>query len=300
MPQPIDRRARSACGSRTACARTWRSSGTPAGAGPRPTNICLKTGSAATARGPELLSSVGTSRQPSTLLPLLGHDPLDSARPAARRLVVRQEHQPGAVRALGGQRDPQPVGLLAEETIRHLDQDAGAVAGVGFAAAGAAMLQVDEHLQRVADDGVRAAALGVHDEADAAGVVLMTRVVEAVSGGWLGVGTAFMGHPEAEEKRILLIVSMRSACARYASRAWPPSRRRGIDPAALTALASTVLRWCCSWRSVSPSVVAAPRRARVVAPVRCRRPAGEKPRTTPFRPPPVSLPLRSGFPNIAD
>ena len=62
---------------------------------------------------------------------------------------------------------------LAQEPIRHLDQDAGAVAGVGLAAAGAAVLQVDQDLQAALDDAVRRAALDVDDEADAAGVVLV-------------------------------------------------------------------------------------------------------------------------------
>jgi len=46
----------------------------------------------------------------------------------------------------------------------------------------------------------------------------------------------------------------------------------------LTPMGSAVLRLFRSWHLPSPPVVAAPsRRARVVARVRCRRPAGEKP-----------------------
>src|SRR5688572_32539136 len=67
---------------------------------------------------------------------------------------------------------------LAEEAIPRLDQDAGAVAGVRLAAAGPAVLEVDEHLQRLLDDVVRALPLDVHDEPDAAGVALMARVVQ--------------------------------------------------------------------------------------------------------------------------
>ena len=46
---------------------------------------------------------------------------------------------------------------LAQEPIRHLDQNAGAVAGVGLAAAGAAVLQVDQHLQAARDHAMRIA-----------------------------------------------------------------------------------------------------------------------------------------------
>ena len=47
--------------------------------------------------------------------------------------------------------------------------------------------QVDEHLEGLPDDRVRAAALDVDDEADAAGVVLVARVVEASGGRWQSV-----------------------------------------------------------------------------------------------------------------
>ena len=64
--------------------------------------------------------------------------------------------------------------------MRHLHEHAGAVAGVDLAAAGAAMIEVLEDLDALLDDGVRFAALDVHDEADAAGVMLELRVIEAL------------------------------------------------------------------------------------------------------------------------
>ena len=181
----------------------------------RPTNSCLKTGSAATARGPSWLSSVGTSRQPSTCCPSSATIRSIVASTCRRAASSRSAGTPARRRTSAPAAAPcsSRVGLLAEEPVRHLNQDAGAVAGVGFAAAGAAVLEVDEHLQGVPDDGVRTAALRVHDEADAAGVVLVPRVVEAVGGRWLRRSAhAFMRHCEPEEKRILRIVSMRSAC----------------------------------------------------------------------------------------
>ena len=68
--------------------------------------------------------------------------------------IARQEHQPGAVAALGRQGDPEPIGLLPQEPVGHLHQDARAVAGIHLASARAAMQQVDEQLQGLADDAV--------------------------------------------------------------------------------------------------------------------------------------------------
>jgi hypothetical protein len=62
--------------------------------------------------------------------------------------------------------------------MRDLDQDSGAVARVGLTAAGAAVLQVLQNLERLGDNPMRLAALDVHHEADATGVVLVGRVIE--------------------------------------------------------------------------------------------------------------------------
>ena len=75
-------------------------------------------------------------------------------------------------------RSPSAAADLAQKAIRHLDQNAGAVARVGFAAARAAVLEVDQHLEPARDDRMRLAAGDVDDESDAAGVVLEGRVVQ--------------------------------------------------------------------------------------------------------------------------
>ena len=92
--------------------------------------------------------------------------------------------KPGAV--LGGrrQRDAQARARLAEELVGHLEEDAGAVAGVRLAPTGAAVQEVDQHLERLAHDGVRLPALDVDDEADAACVVFVPGIVETLSGRW--------------------------------------------------------------------------------------------------------------------
>ena len=86
-------------------------------------------------------------------------------------LVVRQEHQPGAVRTLGRERERTPT--LRRNASGVWIRMPGAVAGVRFAAARAAMFQVDEHLQRLRDDVVRPLTLDVDDETDAAGVAFV-------------------------------------------------------------------------------------------------------------------------------
>ena len=64
--------------------------------------------------------------------------------------------------------------------MRHLDENARAVAGVRLATARAAMIEVHQNLQGVADQLVRLFALHVDDKAQAAGVVLELRVVKSL------------------------------------------------------------------------------------------------------------------------
>ena len=78
------------------------------------------------------------------------------------------------------QREAQLGALAREELVRNLNQDARAVARLRIAAAGAAMRQVDQDLNALQDDVVRLLALDVGDKADAAGVVLVARVVQSL------------------------------------------------------------------------------------------------------------------------
>ena len=75
-----------------------------------------------------------------------------------------------------------PAATSWQEGVRHLEEDAGAVAGVDLATAGAAVVEVAEGLERLLDDGVGFLALDMDDKADAAGVVLELRVVKALPG----------------------------------------------------------------------------------------------------------------------
>ena len=68
----------------------------------------------------------------------------------------------------------------AEETVRHLHENAGAVAGIGLAAAGAAMVEIDQNCQRLADDLVGLFPLDIGNKADATGVMLELWIVETL------------------------------------------------------------------------------------------------------------------------
>ena len=116
--------------------------------------------------------------------PLFAHDALEDA--FALQAVVRlhrQEDHADAVLARRRQGETQLGALAREELVRDLDQDAGAVAGSRIAAAGAAVRQVDQNLDALEDDVVRLLALDIGNEADAAGIVLVARVVQALRRG---------------------------------------------------------------------------------------------------------------------
>jgi len=69
---------------------------------------------------------------------------------------------------------------LHQKFVRHLHEDAGAVAGVRLATARAAMVEVHEDLQRVRHQLVGLAPFHVDNETHAAGIVLELRVVKAL------------------------------------------------------------------------------------------------------------------------
>jgi hypothetical protein len=119
---------------------------------------------------------------------LLGGDALDDllAAPAVAR-AGRQEEEAGAVAPRVGQPEAGLAAGVGEEAVRHLHEDAGAVAGVLLAAAGPAVLQVQQHLDRLVDDRVRATPVSVDHEADAAGVVLEAGVVQPLRARTFGV-----------------------------------------------------------------------------------------------------------------
>ena len=97
--------------------------------------------------------------------------------------ILRQEHQARAVLEMARQLDPDLPAFAHEEIVRDLHEDAGAVTGLLVASARAAVGEIDEDLERLVDDVVGFDALEVADEAHAAGVALVARVVQSLRAG---------------------------------------------------------------------------------------------------------------------
>ena len=157
----------------------------------RPMKICRMNGSQERAVSPSEELLVGTVRQPRKVWP--SDWMICSKRSSSRRRLVGlrgRKHEPAAVFARAGQGDARLLARFDEERVGHLQQHAGAIAGVGLAAAGAAVVEVLQHLDRLLQDLVRLAALDVDHEADAAGVVLEPGIVEALLGRQAGPSTA--------------------------------------------------------------------------------------------------------------
>ncbi len=74
----------------------------------------------------------------------------------------------------------------AQERVRDLEQDAGAVAGVRIGTLGAAVLEVLERVERLLDHRVACLAVELCDQRDAARIVFVCGVVEASGPGWSG------------------------------------------------------------------------------------------------------------------
>ena len=121
-------------------------------------------------------------RAPAEHLLALGlHDLLEALLDQAPHgRVPGQEDDAAAVLTGRRQRKARLAAHFLVEGVRHLDQHAGAIAGVGFRTAGAAMIEILQDLQRLLQDPMRPAALDVDDETDAAGIVLEARVVESL------------------------------------------------------------------------------------------------------------------------
>jgi len=104
----------------------------------------------------------------------------------AGEALVRFDGQKGhtnAVFAFGGEGEAEVGALAGEELVGNLDEDASAITGIGVAAAGSAVCEVDEDLDAFGDDVVGFVAFDAGYEPDAAGVVLVAGVVESLGGG---------------------------------------------------------------------------------------------------------------------
>ncbi len=100
----------------------------------------------------------------------------------ALQLAHREKDHAHGVAARLGKLHAQRGAFLNEELMRNLNQHTGAVACLRIAAAGPAVLQVLQHLDALFHDVVALLALDAGDEAHAAGIVLIGRVVEPLRG----------------------------------------------------------------------------------------------------------------------
>jgi len=101
--------------------------------------------------------------------------------------IRRGKDHGDAVLERSGQLDALLGADLAQEAVGHLHEDAGTVAGVGLTAAGTAMVQVDEHRQRLTHDFVGFSPFHIDDEPDSAGIVFELRIVEPLLLWWSDV-----------------------------------------------------------------------------------------------------------------
>ena len=146
------------------------------------TNSWRKNGMQSRAAWPTSSAATGTSRQPRTVQALLARRwPRSGPRPAARSVSsLRQEGGAHGIRAGHGEVE---VHDLAEEGVRDLGEDAGAVADQRVGAGGAAVLEVAQRGEGVVDDVVTRASPHRGHEGDTAGVVLVLTAVQPRVGG---------------------------------------------------------------------------------------------------------------------
>ena len=121
-------------------------------------------------------------------LALFGGDFLEPLLAGAPPGFVRgQEQHADAVAALLRQFHPLAGQLVSEEAVRYLGEDSGAVAGVDLAAAGPAVVEIAQHLERLLHDAVGRGPLDVGDKPDAAAIAFVLGMIEALWRGQEGV-----------------------------------------------------------------------------------------------------------------
>ena len=89
----------------------------------------------------------------------------------------RQEHHPHAVVAKRRQGHALCGHHRAEEVIGDLHEQTGPITRIGLGAAGPAVVDVDQHFQRLTHDTVGTLPLDMCDEADPARIVLVLGIV---------------------------------------------------------------------------------------------------------------------------
>ena len=127
-------------------------------------------------RGPDQRVVDGNRPPAEHPQPLLGHDLLDACDGLLG--VGGVEGQEGDTDAVRARRREVEAGHPPEEGVGHLDEDAGAVAGVRLGTRCAAVVEVAQRSEGGVDDVAAGTTLDVDHEGHTAGVVLEARVVE--------------------------------------------------------------------------------------------------------------------------
>ena len=111
-------------------------------------------------------------------LPLLGGEFLELFdNEIARRLILREETHGNGIIARLRQIEVLLVSPAADQRVRDLQQNSGAVAQQRIGAHSAAMIEIGENLECLRDDRVRLPALDVGQEPHTAGIVLVARII---------------------------------------------------------------------------------------------------------------------------
>ncbi|CAB4897173.1 unannotated protein [freshwater metagenome] len=98
--------------------------------------------------------------------------------------VSRQERQADGVLTHGRKFE---AGDRTQEAVRHLDEDAGTIAGIGLGPGGATVLHVAQGADAHGDNGATGDTVDVGDEGDTTGIVFESRVVEPNGRGVIGM-----------------------------------------------------------------------------------------------------------------
>ena len=126
-----------------------------------------------------------------------GDDGLDLG---TRGPILGQEHDADRVAAALGQRETVLARLRGEELVRDLQEHAATIARLRVGPGGASMVEVEEDLQPHAHQVVRLPVVHVGDEADAAGIMLLGGVVEALGVRQPGDGPDVATHAGVERR----------------------------------------------------------------------------------------------------
>src|SRR4029077_5794474 len=114
----------------------------------------------------------------------LAHDALQNSFALQPLMFLyRQKRHADAISPGQRQFEAQLATLPHKELMWDLEQNAGAIARLRIASAGSAVRQVEQHLDSLAYDFVTLVAANIGHESDPAGIVLLRRMVEALSGG---------------------------------------------------------------------------------------------------------------------